>query len=376
MPTSCMARTVTRGRDPQAGLTLIEVLVVLAIVGVMAGVTVLGLGALDRGARAEAEAMRLADRLQLASDAALTSGAPLALVWDAGGYRFDALGCRPPRPGGRASRVCSARATRCPPRCRLIGDASGGTPPLLITPERPQAPVELRIAGDDAVWAVRFDGVGATAGRGGRDARRARDAGFSLIEALVALSILAVSAISLLAATEAHVARIGGLESRALAQFVAENRLAELEVGIAGPDADPAVVMLGQEFRIAEARSPTTDPDLERIDLTVTDVARGETFAGFLRLRRQASRAMKSPPASALVWLAAGFAAISIGLAAVPLAARFAGDSGLPPPVAPAQELADAGAGLARSDPRALAFRPAHPESRRPTPGARRRRWA
>lgn len=106
------------------------------------------------------------------------------------------------------------------------------------------------------------------------------DAGFSLIEALVALVVLSVSAISLLAATEAHVARIADLESRALAQFVADNRLAELELGI-DTDERP-VVLLGASFGVAETRSPTTDPDFERIDLTVTDLARGEAVGGFV----------------------------------------------------------------------------------------------
>ena len=109
-------------RDPQAGLTLIEMLVVLVIVAVMAGVAVLGLGALDRGARAEAEARRLADRLQLASDQVLVSGAPLAMVWDAGGYRFlrwdagqgawAASGAGADRPAPRAAGGAAAGAGR------------------------------------------------------------------------------------------------------------------------------------------------------------------------------------------------------------------------------------------------------------------------
>lgn len=105
------------------------------------------------------------------------------------------------------------------------------------------------------------------------------EAGFSLIEALVALVVLAVSAISLLAATEAHVARIAGLEARALAQLAAENRFAELELGVA--ESDAPVNLLGQSFGIDEARSPTSDVDLERIDLTVIDLSRGDTFGGF-----------------------------------------------------------------------------------------------
>ena len=42
---------MTRARDPGAGLTLIEVLIVLAIIGVMAGVTVLGDQLFVRGGR-------------------------------------------------------------------------------------------------------------------------------------------------------------------------------------------------------------------------------------------------------------------------------------------------------------------------------------
>ncbi len=106
------------------------------------------------------------------------------------------------------------------------------------------------------------------------------DAGFTLIESLVALAILAVSAVSLLMATEAHVARIDGLELRALAQLAAENRLAEIELG-ADPDPDPAV-LLGRSFRVTEVRTPTEDPDLERIDLEVTDLAVAATYRGFV----------------------------------------------------------------------------------------------
>jgi general secretion pathway protein I len=107
---------------------------------------------------------------------------------------------------------------------------------------------------------------------------RGAEAGFSLIEALVALAILAVAAISLLTATEAHVARIAGLESRALAQIAAENRLAELELGLAGDD---MVTLLGHRFAIDVTRVGTADPEVQRIDIAVTDLARSETFRGF-----------------------------------------------------------------------------------------------
>lgn len=114
-------------------------------------------------------------------------------------------------------------------------------------------------------------------------ARRAPEAGFSLIEALVALAILAVSALSLLAASEAHVGRIDGLEARALAQFVAENRLAEIELGI-GEAVAPAT-MLRRRFEVSAAEIATADPDLVRIDLSVADGARVASFTGFVATR-------------------------------------------------------------------------------------------
>lgn len=105
------------------------------------------------------------------------------------------------------------------------------------------------------------------------------DAGFTLIEALVALAILATAAISLLAATEAHVSRITGLETRALAQIAAENHLAELEIG-----AEPAgaVEMLGHAFEIDVARVETADPDLVRLDIAVRAAEGGTVLDGFV----------------------------------------------------------------------------------------------
>ena len=150
---------LTPPRDREAGLTLLEVLVTLAIIGVMAGVTVLGLGALDRGNRAEAEAMRLADRLQLAADRALVSSAPLALLWDARGYRFvrwDAA--------GDAWRASDARllAERhdLPSALRLERPDVAGHPPVVISLDFPQPPAQFRLAGGGGAWAVSFDGLG------------------------------------------------------------------------------------------------------------------------------------------------------------------------------------------------------------------------
>lgn len=75
-------------RRGDAGLTLIEVLVVLAIVGVATGAAMLGVNAAGRTTLAQTEAVRLARSLTLGADEAMFAQAPLAVLWDASGYRF------------------------------------------------------------------------------------------------------------------------------------------------------------------------------------------------------------------------------------------------------------------------------------------------
>ncbi len=153
---------MTRPRDPEAGLTLIEVLVVLALVGVMAGVTVLGLGGLDRGVRAEAEAVRLADRLQLASDEALVSSAVLAPIWDAGGYRFDRWDAAAGAWRRSDQRLLGPRHS-LPAALRLQRGDGTGTPPVLIAPDLQRPAIEFVITGSAMPWAVAYDGFAAAA---------------------------------------------------------------------------------------------------------------------------------------------------------------------------------------------------------------------
>lgn len=148
-------------RDREAGLTLIEVMVVLAVIGVMAGVAMLGLGALDRGARAEAEALRLAGRLQLAGDAALVSSAPHALVWDAQGYgfaRWDAAA-----QVWRPSDLRLLERHTLPAAFRLARQGAPGGASALIGADIAQPTIVLLITGGAAPWSVAFDGISARA---------------------------------------------------------------------------------------------------------------------------------------------------------------------------------------------------------------------
>ena len=107
-------------------------------------------------------------------------------------------------------------------------------------------------------------------------AQRHPEAGFTLIETLVALVILAMSAISLLGATEAHINRIGALETRAAAEWAAENYLTELSLGVQPSDSPPA--MNGNTFVIEAVRTATSDPDLEKIELTTRGAVDGVSY--------------------------------------------------------------------------------------------------
>ena len=90
------------------------------------------------------------------------------------------------------------------------------------------------------------------------------------MEALVALFILAIATVGLTRATQTHVDGVRGLEQRVVAQWVAENRLVELD--LAGSAASPdlsTVRMLDRDWDVRVARRATDDPDLEAVDVAV-----------------------------------------------------------------------------------------------------------
>ena len=114
-------------------------------------------------------------------------------------------------------------------------------------------------------------------------AQRTPEAGFTLIETLVALAVLALSAVSLLGATEAHIVRIGSLETRAFAQWVAENHLAELTLGLTPEDTPPP--MGGLAFKMQVTRTATADADLDQVEIVALAVSDGKAYSrltGFL----------------------------------------------------------------------------------------------
>lgn len=150
-------------RHVEAGITLIEVLVVLALVGVATGTVMMTVG--DRGTRAEAEALRLSRHLSLGVDEALISGTSLALQWDAAGYSFVQM----PIAGGdvrdwpAAELEVLALRHDLPATLQMSLRDQSGTGPLLLPPSGIAATSVFDIKGSSPVWAVTFDGFSAQA---------------------------------------------------------------------------------------------------------------------------------------------------------------------------------------------------------------------
>ena len=137
------------------GFTLIETLVVLAILGALAGAAVLAVGAADRGALAETEANRLADRLQLAADEALVTGDTLQFEWDEDGYRFLL-------PAASGAEWAPHPAEMLGARYDLPGGlmlAAAEDQPLLVQPDGTGGARVFTIADDGRQWTVHFDGL-------------------------------------------------------------------------------------------------------------------------------------------------------------------------------------------------------------------------
>jgi general secretion pathway protein H len=130
-------------------------LIVLAIIGVMAGAAVLAMGRAGSGG-AQAEARRLATRLTLAADETMVTDAPVALDWDARGYRF--LGWN-----GKAwveSKTPALEAHRLPAGLALEASAPR---PLLIGGDEGGTALDARLSARGESWRIRFDGVNASA---------------------------------------------------------------------------------------------------------------------------------------------------------------------------------------------------------------------
>lgn len=108
------------------------------------------------------------------------------------------------------------------------------------------------------------------------------EAGFTLVEALVAMAVLAAGAVTLMTATERHASLARGLADRTIARWAASNRLVEITLGL--DTGAGSVTLMGTAWRVTSDVSPTSDPDLVRVDVTAEQDETMSTTGSAVRL--------------------------------------------------------------------------------------------
>lgn len=130
----------------ERGFTLVELMVVLAILGTLAGAVMLALPDPSGGLGAEAE--RFAARARAARDAAIVAGRPRSLAWDARGYRIEE---RLEGEWAEMARHAWADGTRGPEPARTLFDPTGLADPALVALARGDRRIAVSIGGDGAI---------------------------------------------------------------------------------------------------------------------------------------------------------------------------------------------------------------------------------
>lgn len=145
------------GRDRQSGLTLIEMLIVLVIMGIATSAAVLSVNMIGRDRRAEDEAGRLVAHLTMAVDEGLVSRAPLALFWTAGSYEVK----RRTLDGWLAAETPRLIRAHALPANLVMRRMDGSTDPVFVGEDGLGPAVTLEISGSGMPWIVAFNGFSA-----------------------------------------------------------------------------------------------------------------------------------------------------------------------------------------------------------------------
>ena len=177
-----MNRHVNRGQVPCArsaragGFTLIELLIVLAIIGVLAGVVTHSFVGADRERDLQTEAIRLAALVELARTEALMRNAQWGLFVDATEYAFAALDPqtgdwvrpedgpfrgRTAPPGVSFSATAEALQPAAGQPAASASRSAGAPPDIVIFGSGEQTPfvIEVTPAWGSVPWLVRSDGI-------------------------------------------------------------------------------------------------------------------------------------------------------------------------------------------------------------------------
>ena len=145
--------------EEDAGLTLVEMMVTLAIISIMTGIAILGIGAANRTATVQVEAQRLAGRLRLAADEVLVTRRVLAFSSDTGSYGFVTLDADGRTWKPDAVKLLGERH-RAPGSMHFIHPQQA---PTVIAPDGLGQPIQIRIFDPKTSWTVDFDGLNVTA---------------------------------------------------------------------------------------------------------------------------------------------------------------------------------------------------------------------
>lgn len=172
-------------RAAPRGFTLLELMVVLGIVGVLAGIVVLNFVGADRERNLQTEAIRLAALVELARTEATMRNARMGLFVDEAEYAFATFDpetgdwVRPeegpfrPRTAPDGVTFSAATETLELPGRPARGRARNALPDILIFASGEQTPftVEILPAWGSTPWLVHSDGIQRTAAtRAGEDA--------------------------------------------------------------------------------------------------------------------------------------------------------------------------------------------------------------
>lgn len=121
--------------------------------------------------------------------------------------------------------------------------------------------------------------------------RSNKQAGFTLLEVMVALVIFAVLSLSLYSATEHQIDNSASLKERALAQWLADNRLNELRAGMieVQNERHEPIRFAGRDWLLSSETATAPDPHLLKIMLEVSTNAptprQRARLAGYMEVR-------------------------------------------------------------------------------------------